>query len=183
MRASAEICDWLSMAPSSGAAWRRPTERPGRWLFNADFHGRKLTPLPEPEPCAFPARSARSGIISGVSFPSGAPTRLGAFYLHISRYYGRSDPPHSRFLGHHPRPSISTPGLIDPSRYDDSAASTEKLTPVGRPLRGRQSLPGLLPQAHRHPPQAVRGPPRLFRRASSPSRDRRPIRAHLRHDV
>src|SRR3954465_12672629 len=98
---------------------------------------------------AFPAKSV---IISGGSFPSRPPPRLGASYLHISRYYGRSDPLYSRFLGHYPRQSISTPGLIDPRRYDRSAAPTEKLTPDRRPLRGRQSLPKLLPQAHRHPP-------------------------------
>jgi hypothetical protein len=48
----------------------RPT-RPGvnGMIMNADLHGRKLTPLPKVEPSAFPAESANSAIISGVSFP------------------------------------------------------------------------------------------------------------------
>ena len=57
----------------------------GARLFTADLHGRKLTPLPEVEPSAFPAESANSAIISGVSFPFITPPRLVAFYLHISR--------------------------------------------------------------------------------------------------
>src|SRR5207253_2170704 len=93
--------------------------------FNADFHGRKLTPLPEVESSAFPAKFASSAIISGVSFPFITPLRLFAFYLHISQYHGRSRPLHSHFLAHYPRRSISTPGLIGRNRYDYSAAPTE----------------------------------------------------------
>src|SRR4051794_1579983 len=105
--------------------------------MNADFHGRKFTPLPEVESSAFPAKSASPANISRASSPFITPLRLFAFYLHIGQYHGRSGPLHGHFLAHYPRRSTSTPGLIGRNRYDDSATPTEEPTPVRRPLRGR----------------------------------------------